>query len=257
MTPLPRLTIALASMAPRLGRLQPADLPVIPGVLWHLFVQGAPEEIAPHAARLTRADVRLSHTEGQGAARNRNAALADVDTPLLLFADDDLVFHPTAILALMAEFDARPAADILCARLEDETGRPRKRYSRHGRRLRWFNGGKVGTPELALRPDRVRAKGIGFDPRFGAGAPDWLGDEYIFLCDALRAGLRGWHVDLTLARHPAESSGTKTDPATTAIRRRVLIRAFGRWQSLPLRLAFALRHRKSFDLRGVLAFLRP
>lgn len=268
MTPLaeaPRLTLAMASMAARLDRLDLAGLPVMPGVIWQIFVQGDPALIAPHAGRLARPDVALIPIAGLGAARSRNAALAAVQTEFLLFADDDLTFDPAAILALIARFDACPQADFLCARLADETGRPRKRYGRAGVRIRWFNCGKVGTPELALRPARVRAAGVEFDPGFGAGAPDWLGDEYIFLCDALRAGLRGWHVGLTLASHPAESSGLAQGAAVMAVRRRVFIRALGRWASLPVRLVFLLRQAMRGERpagamggwRGALAFLRP
>ena len=111
----------------------------------------------------------------------------------------------------------------------------------------------------------MRAAGVEFDPGFGAGAPDWLGDEYIFLCDALRAGLRGWHVGLTLASHPAESSGLAQGAAVMAVRRRVFIRALGRWASLPVRLVFLLRQAMRGGAgfgamggwRGALAFLRP
>ena len=261
----PRLTLAVASMAARLDRLSLAGLPVIPGVIWQIFVQGDRAAIAAHAPRLARADVTLTPIEGLGVARSRNAALAAAKTDLLLFADDDLTFHPAAITALIAQFDACPQADFLCARLADETGRPRKRYGRAGARMRWFNCGTVGTPELALRPARMRAAGVTFDPAFGAGAPDFLGDEFIFLCDALRAGLRGWHVALTLASHPAASSGLAQGAAVMAVRRRVFIRALGRWASLPVRLVFLLRQamRGGGGLgalggwRGALAFLRP
>ena len=252
------LTIAIASMDTRLHRLSLAGLPMLPEVVWQIFAQGDPARIAAHADRLARPDIRLIASPGQGAARNRNAALAAADTDLLLFADDDLTFHPEGITAVIARMVAQPEADFLCARLSDPAGRPRKRYSRDGQPARWFNCGKVGTPELALRPARFRAAGVQFDPGFGAGAPDWLGDEYIFLCDALRAGLRGRHVALTLASHPAESSGLAQGPAVMAVRRRVLIRALGRWRSWPVRAIFALRHRRAVGgLRGLLAFLRP
>ncbi|MFD1810523.1 hypothetical protein ACFSHQ_27555 [Gemmobacter lanyuensis] len=85
--------------------------------------------------------------------------MAAVETELLLFADDDLTFHPAGIAALIDRFNRLPGADLLCARLTDETGRPRKRYVPDGTPLRWFNCGRVGTPELALRPARVRAAG--------------------------------------------------------------------------------------------------
>lgn len=254
----PRLTIALSTMAGRLESLTPERLPQMPDVVWHLFVQGPTAAVATAAARLTatRPDITVTALDSRGVAHSRNAALAAVASDWLLFADDDLTFHPEGIAALIARCDREAAADFLCARLTDETGLPRKRYAPDGTRARWFNCGKVGTPELALRPGRVRAAGIGFDPGFGAGAPDWMGDEYIFLCDALRAGLKGWHVDVVPASHPAASSGLTNTPEAMAVRRRVLIRALGRWASLLPRLAFALRHRRTFpDWRSILRFL--
>jgi hypothetical protein len=249
-----KLTVALATTAARLPRLESRQLPPQDGVVYRVFAQGAAE--LP-AALARRPDVSLTLTEGTGAARNRNAALAAVTSPLLLFADDDLCFDPKALTELIATFDVLPEADFLCARLSDEDGLPRKRYSPDGQPVRWWNCAKVGTPELAIRPAGFRTKGLGFDPAFGAGMPDYLGDEYIFLCDALRAGLSGTHVALTLASHPKDSSGTADTPANMEIRRRVLIRALGRWKSGPARLAFALRHRRRFDgWAAMLKFLR-
>lgn len=237
------LTVAIATTAARMTSVSADRLPPLPGVVYHLFVQG---ETTPAPADLCRPDIRITWTEGRGAARNRNAALATVRTPLLLFADDDLSFSPQGLVALIARFAAEPEADFLCARLTDESGRLRKRYSPDGKRVRWWNAAKVGTPELALRPQGFAARAVSFDTSFGAGMPDHLGDEYIFLCDALRAGLKGRHVALVLASHPGESSGTEAGGDTMEIRKRVLIRALGRWKSHPARLAFALRHRHRF-----------
>jgi teichuronic acid biosynthesis glycosyltransferase TuaG len=247
----PVLTVAIATTSARLGQINFADLPAQSGVTYHIWVQGA--QTVPLAARR---DIRISPSPGRGAATNRNTALAAAQTPLLIFADDDLGFEPAGHAALIARFAARPKADFLCARLCDEAGALRKPYGPQGQRVRWWNCGKVGTPELALRPDRFRAKGIAFDPRFGAGMPNHLGDEYIFLCDALRAGLRGEHADIVLASHARHSSGTATGTPLMKLRKRALIRALGRWQSRPALLAFALRHRHQFpSWRDMLRFL--
>jgi hypothetical protein len=247
------LTVAIATTSSRVASLQADRLPSIVGLKYQIFVQG---EVLPDRADLLRHDIAFALAEGHGAARNRNAALASVGTPYLLFADDDLTFSPEGLTALLSRFEAEPEADFLCLRLADETGQPRKRYSPDGMPVRWWNCGKVGTPELAVRAAAFAANGLGFDTAFGAGVPDYLGDEYIFLCDALRAGLRGRHVALTVASHPALSSGTRPDPRAMDIRRRVLIRALGPWKSRPVRLVFALRHRKQFaDWRAFLRFL--
>lgn len=250
------LTVAIATTGKRFPGLAKRQLPLVSGVRYHVFVQ-APD-LPPCPEALVRPDVTVSLTDGIGAARNRNAALATVDSPLLLFADDDLDFDASAIRALILRFGDLRDVDFLCARLADETGRPRKRYSEDGAPVRWWNCAKVGTPELALRPANFRRAGVWFDPAFGAGTSNHLGDEYIFLCDALRAGLRGKHASLLVARHPGESSGTDSAGQTMRIRKAVLVRALGRWRSWPARLGFALRHLKRFHgVRDFAFFLLP
>jgi len=246
-----RLTVAIATTAPRMAQLDFAALPAQAGVIYWVFVQGgAHGQIAP------REDIRILATQGRGAARNRNAALQVVTTPYLLFADDDQSFDSAGHAALIARFDATPEADFLCARLLDETGQPRKRYCPDGVAAHWTNCGKVGTPELALRVTGFHRHQLRFDERFGAGMPDHLGDEYIFLCDAMRRGLRGMHVAIPQGGHPRDSSGTRSNAAIMSIRKRVLIRALGRWKGRPARWAFALTHRRDFpDMLSLLRFL--
>lgn len=239
----PILTIAIATTEARLAGIDVKRLPFLPDVKWHIFAQASQAKAWPDHSRQ---DVSLTLTTGTGAARNRNAALLAVDTEFLLFADDDLTFSAPGLEALIARFQAEPEEDFLCARLSDDTGAPRKRYSPDRTRARWWNCAKVGTPELALRPRSFRAREINFDTRFGAGTADPIGDEYIFLADALRAGLTGRHVNVTVACHPKESSGTRDDSSLIEVRRRVFIRALGRWRSLPARAAFALRHWRTF-----------
>lgn len=245
--PLPpaRLTVGIATTAGRLSGLRAEGLPVLPGVRYHICIQGT--DTLPDRPDLARDDTRMSLTPGVGAARNRNAALMACDTPFLLMADDDLQFSPDGLLQLIARFDQTPEADFLCARLSGPTGALRKAYSDDATPVRWWNCGKIGTPEIALRPDRVRKAEVLFDTNFGAGMPNFLGDEYIFLCDALAAGLKGRHVAVVVASHPAESSGLRYSSDTWPLRRRVLLRALGPWKGRPALWTFAVKHRKSFS----------
>lgn len=248
----PPLTIAIATTASRVVAINFAGLPTDQRLAYQIFVQGASDLPAT-----PRPDIRFIRSAGLGAARNRNAALETVTSPLLLFGDDDLSFNLPGLLGIIDRFTTEPGLDFICARLSDETGLPRKAYSPGETPVRWWNCAKVGTPEIALRLDRFRGKGLRFDTRFGAGSADFLGDEYIFLCDALRHGLKGRHVDLVLARHPKESSGTREDPASMAIRKRMFIRALGPWQSLPARALFAAKHRRRFrEFKEIWRFLQ-
>lgn len=256
----PTLTIAIATMAARLARQGLPALPPAPGLSYHLFVQGdvVGEALAKlQAATVGRPDVQWSALPGRGAARSRNAALTAATTELLLFADDDLTFSAAGHTALRQRFAALPEADFLCGQLTDEKGHPRKRYPADGKRVTRLNGAKVGTPELALRPAHFRALSLSFDEAYGAGTANPIGDEYIFLCDAIRAGCRGYHVAIGLGAHPAESSGSWQDASRLAARRQALDRALGPWAG-PLRWAFALKHAQSFPSLGSFwHFVRP
>ena len=54
-----------------------------------------------------------------------------------------------------------------------------------------FNSAKAETYEIMVRIESIRNAGIKFDENFGAGADNYLGDEYIFIADSIKKGLKG------------------------------------------------------------------
>lgn len=228
----PVLLVAVASHGLRAATASVDALSALPGVVWQVFWQGAVADasVVTDIQAVSRPDIAVTALQGSGVARSRNAALdhaAAASVPILLFADDDIRFATDAYPALVARFDADPALDFVCARLVNPDGRLHKRYSPDGTPARLWNCGKVGTPELALRPDRFAAVGLRFDTGFGAGAAVPVGDEFIFLADALKAGLRGLHIDLVVGEHAPESSDLRRGDQETVWRRKVFRRALG------------------------------
>jgi len=111
--------------------------------------------------------------------------------------------------------------------------------------LNKLNSAKAATYEMVIDLAAVRKSGIRFDENFGAGAKEnYLGDEYIFICDLISAGLKCDFVPLVLATHPTDSSGsgwgTERDRRARAV---VFDRAFRGNRTLPYlaRLAFGAR----------------
>ena len=90
-----------------------------------------------------------------------------------------------------------------------------------------------------------------------AGTAASLGEEYVFLADALAAGLAGVHDPLPVSVHPHESSGFVWEgEAQARARALVFSRVFGRAAPL-VRLAFAAKNARRFARwRDALAFLR-
>ncbi|WP_456389768.1 hypothetical protein, partial [Profundibacter sp.] len=121
--------------------------------------------------------------------------------------------------------------------------------------LRTANSGRICAPELMVRVGAIRGANIAFDPEFGLGAKFGLGEEFIFITDALKAGLKGVGFPIVTGAHPDESTGNDwQDPALMRARAAMLARVFGRWAILA-RMAYAWRYRSRIGtIRGCLGF---
>ena len=255
---LPRLTVAVSTRGARALAIDAAAWPEQPGVDYLLLVQEPPA--GPALAGLAaRPDVTLAPLTSTGLSRSRNAALAAARGDILLVADDDVTHPPGAYLGIRRFFAENPDLDLFVGRSLDPDGRPRKRPLPRRKPLSRLNAARASSHEIALRLERVRAKGVRFDEGFGVGAGTAasLGEEYVFLADCLAAGLAGVHDPLPVSVHPAESSGFVWEGAAQArARALVFARVFGR-AAAPVRLAFALKNRRRFARRADLwTFLR-
>jgi glycosyltransferase involved in cell wall biosynthesis len=199
-----------------------------------------------HAALAAGLDARLIELDSVGVAKSRNAAIDNASRPYLLFADDDIVINIAGVLAAIDHLIAADAAVALC-RAVDESGELRKNYPDGVRPLTMTNSGKAATYEMIIDVAKVRAAGVRFDERFGAGAVNYLGDEYIFIADSLRAGLTGLSLPCIVATHPTESSGSRWSTGKDLeARGKAIERAWNRRATL-VKAAFAWRNRRQFD----------
>ncbi len=177
----------------------------------------ADPRIAPALARLAaRADITVTRLAGTGLSRSRNAALELARGEVMLVADDDVTHLPGAFDGIRGFFAAHPETALLAGQSFVPDGAPRKRFPARVRRLRRWNAGGISSHELALRTAPVRAVGLRFDEGFGVGAgtPAFLGEEYVFVSDCLRAGLVGTYAPLPISVHPqrARASFGKARP---------------------------------------------
>lgn len=191
----------------------------------------------------TRPDLCYIPLATAGLSDSRNSALARCGTPLLVFADDDMDLDTGGLLALAAEIARAPDLGFAAGW---RTGRKPASGRRAGRyALRKLTARRVCAPELMVRADAVRRAGVTFDTGFGIGAKHPVGEDYIFVCDMLDAGLRGDAFPIAPGTHQGQSTGGNwQDKHLLAARRAVIARCFGAAAPL-VRLAYALRHRKS------------
>lgn len=197
-----------------------------------------PQEISYVVSEKT---AKIIEMRSVGVAKSRNAAIERASGKYLLFADDDITFSESGIEQAVEYFEANPDCAIVLTQAKDDSGALRKEYFNEIKPLRLTNSARAATYELMIRVDAFREKGIKFDEEFGAGAENYLGDEYIFISDALRAGLKGVHLPVVLATHPTESSGSRWgSEKDLSARQKVFSRVFG-WRAPIYRAAFLLK----------------
>ncbi|MDN4473791.1 glycosyltransferase family 2 protein [Demequina zhanjiangensis] len=237
------LTVGFSTTSDRVSRLVALEDPPVASlaVVQHF---GA-EEFSPDDVPAPVADRGpVSVLRSRGVAKSRNKALELCGTKYLLFGDDDVEIQWDEVFAAVTRMQQNGTAIALGYGVDAGTGRARKSHPAEFGRLTVWNSARAATYEMVVDVEQCRKAGVRFDERFGAGAELPLGDEYIFIADALRAGLTGESMPLAFGVHPHVSSGSNwSDEAHTASRSAVFARVFGPL-GYPVRAVFAVRHRR-------------
>ena len=200
-------------------------------------------------------EVKVIELKNRGVAKSRNAAIVNTNTDYLIFGDDDIKFSESGIASAINLLNANPHISILLMQAVDETGKLRKSYPSKAHELKLTNSAKAATYEMMIRVSDIKAAGIKFDENFGAGATNYLGDEYIFIADLIDKGGAGVFLPLTIAIHPLVSSGSRWgSDADLRARAEVFQRVFGDTAPL-IRIAFYLKNLHKFGgLRNLVRF---
>jgi glycosyltransferase involved in cell wall biosynthesis len=239
-----KLTVGYSVLAERVGNMTPPE-----NTAWELLIitQGGESEKRLPAAK----HIALSSV---GVAKSRNAAIENAQTEYLVFADDDIVFSEKGLKDAIEYLDKNPGVSLLLGSASSPKGELRKRYPDQIQKLNLFNCARAATYEMVIRVADIKRLGIRFDESFGAGAENYLGDEYIFIADLLRAGGRADFVPVILAIHPEVSSGSGWGTERDRVARaKVFSRVFGVLAPV-VRLAFGLRRLE--ELGGIRNLIR-
>ena len=184
-----------------------------PSDVFHLVINQCTDIEPP--APIDAERMRMVSVAERGLSRSRNLALEHARAEITIIGDDDVKYPTEVADTVRRAFDEFPEAAIVTFQFRDlDTGRFCKSYSsepfRHDRR----SIASVSSVEIVVRPKRLR--GLRFDTAFGLGT-DWpMGEESIFLADALRLGLPIYYWPEPLCAHPYHSTGFASWNASTA-----------------------------------------
>lgn len=252
-----KLTLGYSSMAHRVGDIVPPPVHDNWGVT--VVIQN-PEKMAWRGENLAllmmRDDVVVEELSSVGVAKSRNRNIWLAKGEYLIFSDDDIHFDVSGLERAIQFLDDNPKYSLLLGMATDTDGNLRKTYPGRNQNLNRFNSAKAATYEMIIRVDAIRQLGVWFDEEFGAGAKNYLGDEYIFIVDLLSAGGKAVFVPIVLAAHPVESSGSRWGSEKDRLARAVVFtRVFGKLAPF-IRLGFGLRRLKELGgLRNLVQFV--
>lgn len=193
-----------------LQRVADMHLPIADGVHYIVTCQASRSVEIP--APLMRSDIEVYEIPTLGLSNNRNAGISLARAPYCLIADNDLIYKPEGLNAVINALDTHPDVDIATFRHEGEPVRYPAVETDFTKRMP--RGYSATSFEIAFR--RSSIGNIRFDPNFGIGAPLACCEDPLFILDCRRAGLRCRFFPITIVEHREFSTGFRpiNDPAT-------------------------------------------
>lgn len=156
---------------------------------------------------LHRKDVRISTINSKGLSVNRNHSMTKATGDICLIADDDLSYTGEQLQMVINTFKMNPHVDIALFRY---SGSNNKQYPDHEFDLngKMPKGYYISSIEIAFRRTSIPLA-LRFDPRFGVGTSMPAGEEFLFIQNALKTGLRCRFFPETITHHEGLTTGSR------------------------------------------------
>lgn len=126
----------------------------------------------------------------KGVGLSRNNALMRASADIILFADEDIVYHDGYVCRILEAFEKHPKADMLLFNMNVEADRATYHIEEECR-VRFYNSGRYPTYSFAIRREKLEKANITFSLLFGGGARYSNGEDSLFLMECLK---KGWKV---------------------------------------------------------------
>ena len=193
-------------------------------------------------------NVKVINSLDKGLSKSRNLAIENANQSLLILTDDDVVFQPGFELHVLKAFNTDDSHDGFRFEFLNGKGNFAKKYPKHfEEKLSQLEILNTSSVELVLKRESIQRVSLKFDENFGLGTNFSMGEEAIFVSDAIKKGLKIGFVPEVLVVHSHLSTSQRTSVSMQYfIHSAVFYRIYGKmylfW--IALKLFFDLKHRK-------------
>ncbi len=152
-------------------------------------------------------NVKLISTKTRGVGINRNLSVSFAEGAILLFADDDIVYHSGYSDIISNEFLSIKNADVIVFGMRFiKNGKIYEIDKLKRKRLHMFNGLGFGTYAIAIKKSSLLKANIKFTELFGGGSVYGSGEDSLFLIDCFRKKLKVFSSDKIIGDNIRDSS---------------------------------------------------
>ncbi|WP_333808155.1 glycosyltransferase family 2 protein [Flavobacterium sp.] len=193
-------------------------------------------------------NVEVINSFEKGLSKSRNLALKMATKKIIVLTDDDVVFQLGFEDFILNAFNSNIKHDGFRFQYENENGIfPKKYPKRFLQKLSHFEILNSSSVELVFKTESIKTKDLIFDENFGLGSTFYMGEEAVFVSDAIRKGLNIGFMPQTILLHADLSTGEKTSSSELYfVQSAVFYRIFGKmylfW--VALKLFFDLKQNK-------------
>lgn len=135
----------------------------------------------------------------KGVGLSRNNALLRAKADIVLFSDEDIVYHEGYAKKVLEAFRQHPEADMLLFNVDVEADRATYHIEKE-HRVRFYNSGRYPTYSFAIRREKLHKANITFSLLFGGGAKYSNGEDSLFLLECLKKGFKVYALPIEIGK---------------------------------------------------------
>jgi glycosyltransferase involved in cell wall biosynthesis len=137
--------------------------------------------------------------KGRGLSRSRNKAISASSLEICVIADDDVVYDIDYEKKILKAYESHPDADIIAFQVKRINTDQPKKFREEQSWENYLTVMKISSVEITFKRKSIVDNDIKFNPMIGAGAEFCVGEENIFLYDALKKGLKILYLPINIA----------------------------------------------------------
>lgn len=191
-------------------------------------------------------NIIYSKIDSKGVALNRNNALKHrVKGSICLLCDDDVVYFKNSFKTIIKEFKKDNTLEFLSFKIKTFSGKDYKNYKAHEFKHTLKSLSIIGIVDVAFREEVIKKYSLQFDERFGPGSRYSIGEDFIFMTDAVKKKANIIYKPIDIVKHEDMGTGMILRDDIIFGRGAMFARVFG-IGCFPINVYFAFKNRLKY-----------